>query len=529
MSKDAILNIVNKISVEVNIEKNKAKQSPIDNIQIMRDFMRKKSHIIKNLNENISLLGNSEFDFIYDTIISESYYTQIQLSNNHYDNLFLNIYFILGNPYLFNLDIFNILYEKRNELRKIPKIIKKCWNKILKSELRNFFNQTLIEKWIKTSDFKMLTKEEVLNVKTNTEDIYNKYFEIYCIFHSMNTKTRKLIFKLKNEITTNQHPGLFNLKNNEYLFYIRIYTGLDLNYTKINILVKWATKELNRLCTNMTEIISRVRPELANYKFEDIIKILQDDPIYKYKSKEEFVKHHLDIMNSMHDFFINQKGIKEFVEPKLTEINDPNLAGAYWAYDTFYLNVTNWNKINKYQALALTLHEAVPGHHTQVSYSVYSESNGYDVLYSWLGMNSGFHEGWALFTEQLSPSYTDMERVGQIQYEMLRTIRIIVDIAIHVGGIPLDKIIKFMLKYLAMPEESIESEVYRYVVLPAQALGYKLGSSIIKKIHQNVVGGENLLSDASIELYKKIIYDKDKPLEILMKNYNITFEDVFYN
>ena len=198
----------------------------------------------------------------------------------------------------------------------------------------------------------------------------------------MNTKIRKLIFKLKNIITTNQHPGLINLKSDEYLFYVRIYTGLELDYTKINILVHWGTKELKRLCTNMTQIISRVRPELANNTFESIIQILQDDPIYKYKSKEEFVQHHLDIMNSMHDFFINQKGIKEFVKPKLIEINNPNLAGAYWAYDTFYLNVTNWDKINKYQALPLTLHEAVPGHHTQVSYSVHSEPNGYDVLYS---------------------------------------------------------------------------------------------------------------------------------------------------
>ena len=529
MSKNSILDIVNKISCELGIEKNKAKQSPIDNIKIIRDFLRKKSKIKLIFNKNLNLLGNSEFDFIYDTLISPTYYTQFYLSNNHYDNLFLNIYFIIGNPYLFNLDVFNVLYEKREDIRKIPKLIRKCWYIILNSELRNFFNQTLIEKWIKTSEFKMLTKEEVLNVKTNTEDIYNKYTEIYYIFNSMNTKIRKLIFKLKNIITTNQHPGLINLKSDEYLFYVRIYTGLELDYTKINILVHWGTKELKRLCTNMTQIISRVRPELANNTFESIIQILQDDPIYKYKSKEEFVQHHLDIMNSMHDFFINQKGIKEFVKPKLIEINNPNLAGAYWAYDTFYLNVTNWDKINKYQALPLTLHEAVPGHHTQVSYSVHSEPNGYDVLYSWFGMTSGFHEGWALFTEQLSPNYTDMERVGQIQYEMLRTIRIIVDIGIHIGGIPIDNIIKFMLTYLAMPKESIESEVYRYVVLPGQALGYKLGAAIINKIHQKVVGGDDLLNDASIELYKDIIYGKDKPLDILMSQYNLTFEDVFKN
>ena len=158
MSKNSILDIVNKISCELGIEKNKAKQSPIDNIKIIRDFLRKKSKIKLIFNKNLNLLGNSEFDFIYDTLISPTYYTQFYLSNNHYDNLFLNIYFIIGNPYLFNLDVFNVLYEKREDIRKIPKLIRKCWYIILNSELRNFFNQTLIEKWIKTSEFKMLTK-----------------------------------------------------------------------------------------------------------------------------------------------------------------------------------------------------------------------------------------------------------------------------------------------------------------------------------------------------------------------------------
>ena len=143
------------------------------------------------------------------------------------------------------------------------------------------------------------------------------------------------------------------------------------------------------------------------------MKILNDDKQYKYKTQDDFINHHKNIMKEMHDFFINKKNIKEFIEPNLTILDDPNLGGAYWAYDTFYLNISNWNKINDYQALALTLHEGVPGHHTQVSYDVHSDTDGYDNLFRLFGCGSGFHEGWALFTEKLAPSYTDLERLGQ--------------------------------------------------------------------------------------------------------------------
>ena len=528
MNTQHIVDIVNKISLNLNIEKNKSRQSPIDSLKVLKDLLSKKSRILTYLEESkINLETDPEFKYLYDTITGKDYIRQLMLGNNHYDNPFLHIHFILGNPYLFNLEIFDVLYSQKEQMRMIPKLMKRCWIHILKSDLRNFFNETLIDKWLKTSEFKMLTKEDVLKVEGNTELTYHKYVEMYRIFDAMNCKVRKFIFRLKDEINTQQNPGSINLKNKEYLSFIRTYTGLELDYTKINILITWAKRELERLKTDMKNILIKIRPDLANKEFVDIIKALQDDPKYKYKTKEDFVNHHKDIMEKMHQFFIGQMKIKEFVKPTLTVLNDPNLGGAYWAYDTFYLNVTNWDKINDYQALPLTLHEAVPGHHTQVSYATHSETDGYDVLYNWFGTTSGFHEGWALFTEKLSPSYTDMERIGQLQYEMLRTIRVLVDIGIHAGGVAPNNIVNFMLTYLAMPRPSIESEVYRYVVLPGQALGYKLGATIIKKIHEKYVGDADLLSEKSIELYKKIIYDKAKPLDILMKNYNITFEEVF--
>lgn len=521
-------NIINILNNKLKIEKNKTKQSPIDNIKILDDLLSDKPIILKVFNKYYNNLQNDkEFMYLYNLIINDKYKEQLILLNNHIDNPLLNIYFILGNPYLFHKEIFNVIYSKRYELFKITQITKKCWIYIINSKLKKFYSKKLINIWIETSQFKMLTKEEVMKNEKNTEEIYKKYIELYRIFDKVNCEVKEIIYKVRDIIKDNNKPGCYNLDKSYYLDFQKTYTGLTLDYPKLNIILKWAKIELDRLVYNMKDILNTVHPELSNLDISEIIKKLNKYPDYKYKSETDFINNHIDIMKKMHTFFIKYKQIKEYVEPELTIINDKNLSGAYWAYDTFYLNTSNWNEINKYEALVLTLHESIPGHHTQVSYANYDETNYYDILYRWFGTISGFNEGWALFTEELAPTYTPMERIGQIQYEILRTIRVIVDISIHGGGIDIDEIINFMKKYLAMPHDSIESEVYRYIVLPGQALGYKIGKTLIQKIHKKYVGGNDLLSDESINLYKKILYDKEKPLDIIMQNYDISFDELF--
>lgn len=523
-------NIINILSDTLKLEKDKTKQSPIDNVKILDDMLNNDSIILKIFNKYYDNLKNDkEFVYIYNLITNKKYKEQLILLNNHLDNPLLNIYFILGNPYIFHKDIFNVIYEKRYELVRITQLTKECWIYIInsKSKLIKFYSKKLINKWIETSQFKMLTKEEVMKNEKNTEEIYKKYIELYKIFDKVNSGVKEIIYKVRDIIKDNNNPGCYNLDKSYYLDFQKTYTGLTLDYPILNIILKWAYRELNTLVNKMKDILKIVHPELSNLDISDIIKKLNEYTDYKYKSESDFINNHINIMKQMHIFFIKEKQIKEYIEPELTVIRDKNLAGAYWAYDTFYLNTSNWNEINNYEALVLTLHESIPGHHTQVSYANYDKTNYYDIFYRWFGGISGFNEGWALFTEELAPKYTPMERIGQLQYEILRTLRVIVDIAIHGGGVSPDEIINFMKKYLAMPHDSIESEVYRYIVLPGQALGYKIGKTLLQKIHKKYIGNNDLLSDKSIDLYKKILYDKEKPLDIIMENYNISFDELF--
>ena len=522
------MNIIDNICDTLGIEKNRAKISPIDNIKIVQEIISNKSIIKQTIIQkyNKQQYGNDEYKFIFDTLLNFNYEKSVCLLHNHYTNMYLDIYFIIGNIYLFKEEMFEIIYKNRELINHIPQIIKKCWDKIFEFELDKFYNNELIHKWIETLNFKFITLEKFLSVHSNKE-LYSKYLEIYNIFDKNVCETRRFIFNLETRIKTTHNPGCKNISNDMYFYFIRLHTGLEITTNKqIQILLRWALKELNQLEQTQYNLIKKVRPDLVKNTLQEMIEILLADPKYKYKSKEDFVNKHKQIMDEMHTYFIDNNGIKEYIKPKLTTIDDANLAGAYWAFDTFYLNVSNWNNVNQYEALALTLHEAVPGHHTQINYSVYNPSNELNILYSLFGMCNGFAEGWALFTEKLAPKYTDFEHIGQLQYEILRTLRIIVDIAIHIGGYGPREIINYMKTHLAMPSQSIESEVYRYITIPGQALCYKIGCEIFRYIYKRD-GGQNYGDSKSFELYKKIIYGKEKALSSVLKEYNITFEEIF--
>jgi hypothetical protein len=526
-----IFNLINELSESIGLEKEKLKITPLDSIKIMDDLINNESIIIDIFNKYYPLLkNNKKFIHLHSIITNKKFKEQTILANNHYDNLLLNLYFVLNNPYLFHLDIFNIIYENRNDIKKIPNIIKKAWTYILNSNLINFFNKNLIDKWLKTSNFKLLTKNDIIKNNKNNEETYKKYLEIMNIFNEVNNE---IIYFIKNVIQNKIHStsigGCYNLGPEYYLSFQKSYTGLTLDYKKIKKILRFSINELDRLnneldrLNNELDRLNKKNKSINTYEF-----------INTYESIDEFVSHHKNIMNKMEIFFIENKKIKQYKSPEITIIDNSNLGGAYWAYDTFYLNISNWNKTNKSKALALTLHEGIPGHHTQVSYQKHSDTDGYDILYEWFGSTSGFFEGWALFSENLAPEYTPSEKIGKLQYEILRTLRIIIDISIHCGGIDIDSIKKFINKYTTESDNLIESEIYRYIVLPGQALGYKIGETIFKYIHNKYTTNKytsnesnNYISDESIELYKKIIYNKAMPLDLLLDEYNITFDDVF--
>jgi uncharacterized protein (DUF885 family) len=149
----------------------------------------------------------------------------------------------------------------------------------------------------------------------------------------------------------------------------------------------------------------------------------------------------------------------------------------------FYANTYDLKARPKYEMEALTLHEAVPGHHLQVARA--QELEGLPDFRR-NGFYTAYVEGWGLYAESLGPElgfYTDpYSKFGQLSYEMLRACRLVVDTGMHALGWSRQQAIDFMLENGSNSEHDIVIEVDRYIVLPAQALAYKLGELKLKEL-----------------------------------------------
>ncbi|HZE42885.1 MAG TPA: DUF885 domain-containing protein [Steroidobacteraceae bacterium] len=125
---------------------------------------------------------------------------------------------------------------------------------------------------------------------------------------------------------------------------------------------------------------------------------------------------------------------------------------------------------------ATAYHEGIPGHHMQLS--VAQQMTGLPKFRQHSG-NSGYTEGWALYSEQLGKEvgfYQDpVSDYGRLSSELFRAVRLVVDTGLHAQGWSRDQVVEFFRKYQPVDEPTIQSETDRYIAWPAQALSYKLG------------------------------------------------------
>ncbi|MFC3579894.1 DUF885 domain-containing protein [Sphingomonas hylomeconis] len=147
---------------------------------------------------------------------------------------------------------------------------------------------------------------------------------------------------------------------------------------------------------------------------------------------------------------------------------------------TFFYNTYDLPSRYTWGTETLFLHEAVPGHHFQISLAA---ENDKLPAFMRFGGNTAYVEGWALYAETLWPELgmeTDpYQRMGGLSDEMLRAMRLVVDTGIHAKGWSRDQSIKYMLDNSPMAKTDATAEVERYIAIPGQALAYKIGQLTI--------------------------------------------------
>ncbi len=182
----------------------------------------------------------------------------------------------------------------------------------------------------------------------------------------------------------------------------------------------------------------------------------------------------------------------------------------------FYVPILDATKFNITSGMeSLFLHEAIPGHHYQIS--LQQEDTTLPKFRRFGGQNA-YVEGWALYCESLGKElglYTDpYQYMGALGDEMHRAIRLVVDVAIHDKGMTRDSAIKYMMANEAISEQGATAEIERYMAIPGQALGYKIGALKIRELRK---GAEARLGTQFnlAAFHNEVLKDGSMPLALL--------------
>nr|XP_053629733.1 LOW QUALITY PROTEIN: uncharacterized protein LOC128686732 [Cherax quadricarinatus] len=249
--------------------------------------------------------------------------------------------------------------------------------------------------------------------------------------------------------------------------------------------------------------------------FPEISQALREDPDQGFSSKEEVLSTYINaiynvIMPLIPQLFTTVPSENVTIElddnPNAVfgRYNSPSMDGS--RLGTFILNSYDVAMHRKYEVMALSLHETVPGHHLHGLYMWMNPSTPNFRKFvdftrrtdapSKFPLHSVFSEGWGLYSEFLGEElglYEDpYQRLGRHSYELLRASRLVVDTGMHALGWSRERAVAFLLDHTAMSEEIIEIEVNRYITWPGQACSYKIGEIKIKELRQkaqNALGG----------------------------------------
>lgn len=182
----------------------------------------------------------------------------------------------------------------------------------------------------------------------------------------------------------------------------------------------------------------------------------------------------------------------------------------------FYIPLPDPKKFNITSGMeSLFLHEAIPGHHYQISLQQENTKLPKFMRFGWFG---AYGEGWAHYCETLGPEfglYTDpYQKMGYLSDQMLRAVRLVVDTEIHTGKMTREQAIQYFMNNIAYDDAGATAEVERYMAVPGQALAYKIGALRIRELrdqYQKQLGSKFSLA----KFHDEVLNQGCLPLDVL--------------
>jgi uncharacterized protein (DUF885 family) len=365
-----------------------------------------------------------------------------------------------------------------------------------------------------------LSAEEKTKVEKELKDI---------IQNNVNPAYKRLHDFVKNEYlpNTRKDAGIWSLPDGKerYQNSVKYFTTLELTADEIHNI---GLKEVERIRGEMEKLKNQIG---FNGTLDEFNTFLKTDPQFYYTDKNDLMEGFRTILKKVDTKLPDQFGRLPEAKYDLFEMEEFRAKSAPAAYyysapedrsrpGYFYVNTYNLSARPKYTMTALAMHEAVPGHHLQIS--IAQELKNLPKFRRNMGVTA-FVEGWGLYSEHLGYEmgmYEDLyQRYGALTFEIWRACRLVVDTGIHEKHWTREEAFEFMKKNTPNSELDIQSEIDRYISWPGQALAYKLGELKMKELRK--MAEQKLGSKFDVrEFHDKLLENGAIPLPLLEKKIN---------
>jgi uncharacterized protein (DUF885 family) len=365
---------------------------------------------------------------------------------------------------------------------------------------------------IQDADWKALESRALAIVRTQLVPAYKEFHTFY---------TSQYEPKCRQNVSVSALPG----GKDFYAYRVRVMTTTDMTPEQIHQL---GLSEVARIRAEMEQVVKR-----ANFQGDRkaYVQYLRTDPRFYPKTGAELMLEASSMAKRIDGEMPKLFGRLPRLPYTVKEIPVDIAEGTTTAYyeqgaaetgraGVYRVNTTQLDQRPLFELPALTVHEAVPGHHHQIALQQELELPKFRRHATFF---TAFVEGWGLYSERLGIEMglydTPEKDFGRLSYEMWRACRLVVDTGMHAKGWTREQAIDFMLENTALSRHNIEAEVNRYITWPGQALAYKIGELKIRELRTKA---ERELGDTfDLRAFHDTVLENGAlPLDVLERHVN---------